>query len=56
MRIKRALEIGENTSNSLSPIIFNYWFSKYSIKGKYNYLEIKNENFDNEIKTRLKKL
>ena len=52
--IKKAYVIGNNTHNSLSPTIFNYWFQKYKVDAEYNYIEIKEENFDKEIKTILK--
>ena len=42
--------IGENTSQSLSPIIFSYWFSKYSINAEYDYKEISKKNFNKTIK------
>tara|TARA_B110000116_G_C16799515_1_gene569293 strand:+ start:437 stop:1258 length:822 start_codon:yes stop_codon:yes gene_type:complete len=48
--IKKAYVVGNNTSKSLSPIIFDYWFKKYQINGKYNYIEIKENNFNKEIK------
>ena len=50
---KRAVVIGTGVSKSLSPTIFNYWFKKYNIIGEYGYKEIKEENFDNEIKSLL---
>ena len=49
--IKKAYVIGNNTHNSLSPTIFNYWFQKYKVNAEYNYIEIKEENFYKEIKT-----
>ena len=51
---KKIYVIGSNTSNSLSPLIFNYWFKKKKIDAKYLYLEIKPENFDKEINLLLK--
>jgi len=50
MTNKKAYVVGNNTHKSLSPIIFNYWFKKYKINGEYRYIEIKEENFNNEIK------
>ena len=46
--------VGNKTSKSLSPLIFNYWFKKYKIKAKYNYLELNNQNFDSQIKKTIK--
>ena len=48
---KKAYVIGTNVSTSMSPIIFQYWFDKYDIDfAEYGYKEIKEENFDKEIK------
>tara|TARA_B100001287_G_scaffold21553_1_gene15839 strand:+ start:3264 stop:4046 length:783 start_codon:yes stop_codon:yes gene_type:complete len=46
--------VGNKTSKSLSPLIFNYWFSKYNIKAKYEFLEVNEDSFNKEIKTLLK--
>ena len=47
---KKTYVVGNNVSKSLSPTIFNYWFKKYNIDGKYGYLEIKNDKlFEKEI-------
>lgn len=54
MSTKKAYVVGTNVSKSLSPTIFNYWFYKYNISGEYNYKEIKEELFDEKIKTLLK--
>ena len=53
--IKKAYVIGGNTSLSLSPLIFNYWFKKHNIKGEYNFIEINENNFEKEIKKILDK-
>ena len=45
--------IGNKASKSLSPLIFNHWFTKYKIKAKYSFLEVTQNNFD---KTIIKKL
>ena len=37
--------IGEKTSKSLSPLIFNHWFKKYKIKARYFFIETKKQNF-----------
>jgi len=54
MSRKKAYVIGTNVSNSLSPAIFQYWFEKHNIDGKYGYIEIKEKDFDKEIKLILK--
>jgi len=54
MTSKKAYVIGTNVSNSLSPMIFKYWFDKYNVLGEYEYIEIKENNFHKEIKTILK--
>ena len=41
--------IGGNTSQSLSPLIFNHWFRKYKINAKYSYIEVKEKNFEKKI-------
>ena len=46
---KKALVIGSHTSESLSPLIFNYWFHKYKINASYFYKEITPNNFQEEI-------
>ena len=50
MSRKKAYVVGTNVSKSLSPTIFNYWFKKYNINAEYKYKEIKEENFNDEIK------
>ena len=52
--MKKFYVIGNNTSKSLSPIIFNYWFKKYNIRAKYGFVEIKKENINKEIDKLLK--
>lgn len=54
MSKKKAYVIGTKTSKSLSPTIFKYWFDKYSVDGEYGYIEIKEKNFNKEIKSILK--
>ena len=53
MREKNSIVIGTNVSKSLSPTIFNYWFEKYKIVGNYNFKEIKEEKFNQDIKKTL---
>lgn len=55
MKTKKAYVIGNNVSRSLSPTIFKYWFDKYKIDAEYRFIEIKEENFDKEIKLIFKK-
>ena len=55
MNKKKAYVVGTNVSTSLSPTIFEYWFKKYKIDAEYGFIEIKEEKFDQEIKTILKK-
>ncbi len=50
MKNNLAMVLGANVNKSLSPIIFNYWFLKYSIGGRYNYKEIKKNEFNKQIK------
>ena len=38
--MKKFYVVGNKTSKSLSPTIFNYWFKKYSIDAKYEFLEL----------------
>ena len=52
--MKKFYVIGNKTSKSLSPLIFNYWFNKYKIKAKYGFVELKNNTFDKKIKEILK--
>ncbi len=54
MKNNKALVIGSNASNSLSPLIFNYWFLKYSIAGEYGFVQIKKEKFQSKIKKIIK--
>tara|TARA_Y100000996_G_scaffold334691_1_gene271114 strand:+ start:504 stop:1289 length:786 start_codon:yes stop_codon:yes gene_type:complete len=48
--MKEFFVIGEKTSNSLSPTIFNHWFKKYNIRARYSYVEVQNKNFNKAIK------
>ncbi len=51
--MKEFFVIGDQTSKSLSPLIFNHWFKKYKIKAKYSYVEVSQAKFD---ETLIKKL
>ena len=46
--MKKSLVLGNNTSMSLSPHIFNYWFKKYEIDGEYTFKETDIKNFEYE--------
>ena len=48
--MKKAYVIGSNANDSLSPLIFKYWFKQNKILGEYFSREIKPENFNKEIK------
>jgi len=47
--VKNFFVIGDQTSKSLSPLIFNHWFKKYNIKAKYCFLEVRKKNFDSKV-------
>ena len=51
--MKHFFVIGNKTSKSLSPLIFNYWFKQYKIQAKYSFVEVTKPNFD---KTMIKKI
>ena len=51
--MKEFFVIGDQTSKSLSPLIFNHWFKKYKIKAKYGYVEVSQAKFN---ETLIKKL
>ena len=53
--MKKFYVIGNKVSQSLSPLIFNYWFKKYKINAKYFYLELTEKNFDKNINELLNK-
>ena len=36
--------IGDPISHSLSPLLHNYWFNKYSIDADYSILKVKDNN------------
>ena len=50
----KAYVIGTDTKESLSPLIFNYWFKKRNINAKYSFKAIKLKNFDDEMDLILK--
>ena len=47
---KKFFVVGNNSSKSLSPTIFNYWFKKYKIKATYDFVEIQSNDFNKSIK------
>ena len=47
--MKKFYVVGDKTSQSLSPTIFNHWFKKYNIDAKYDFLELSVKNFDKKI-------
>ena len=47
--MKKFYVIGNKTSKSLSPTIFNHWFKKYNINAKYDFLELSVKTFDKKI-------
>ena len=51
--MKNFFVIGDQTSKSLSPLIFNHWFKKYNIQAKYSFLEVTKKNFNSEIVKKL---
>ena len=51
--MKNFFVIGDQTSKSLSPLIFNHWFKKYNIKAKYSFLEVTKKDFNSEIVKKL---
>ena len=51
--VKNFFVIGDQTSKSLSPLIFNHWIKKYKIQAKYSFLEVTKKNFDSEIVKKL---
>ncbi len=56
--MKEFFVIGNRSSESLSPLIFNHWFKKYRIDAKYRFVEVKEQSFDKVIfkKTQSKKV
>ena len=51
--MKEFFVIGDQTSKSLSPLIFNHWFKKYKIKAKYSYVEVSQAKFDETLMKKL---
>ena len=47
--MKNLFVIGDRTSESLSPLIFNLWFKVYNIQAKYSFVEVKKNNFKKVI-------
>ena len=51
MNTKKAYVVGTHVMKSLSPVIFQHWFDKYNIDGKYTYKQIDEASFDKDIKS-----
>ena len=51
--MKEFFVIGNQTSKSLSPLIFNHWFKKYKIKARYSYVEVDDIGFDTTVAKKL---
>ena len=47
--MKKIYVVGNKTSKSLSPLIFNHWFKKYKINARYAFVEVKKNNFKKTI-------
>ncbi len=47
--MKNYYVVGNKSSKSLSPIIFNHWFKKYKIDAKYSFIEVSQKKFDKKI-------
>jgi len=52
--MKHFFVIGNKTSKSLSPLIFNHWFKKYNIQAKYSFIEVTKLNFDKILTKKIK--
>ena len=52
--MKQFFVVGNKTSSSLSPLIFNHWFKKYKIKAKYFFIEVRKQSFDKTINKQIK--
>ena len=52
--MKKFFVIGNKASESLSPLIFNYWFKKYKIKAKYSFVEVSKSEFDKVLTKKIK--
>ena len=47
--MKKFYVIGNNSSKSLSPTIFNHWFKKYKIDASYGFVQTHPDNFKKNI-------
>tara|TARA_B100000579_G_C22770390_1_gene823641 strand:+ start:101 stop:886 length:786 start_codon:yes stop_codon:yes gene_type:complete len=52
--MKHFFVVGSQSSNSLSPIIFNHWFKKYKINANYSFLETTESKFDKLLEKKIK--
>ena len=51
--MKNFFVIGSKTTQSLSPLIFNYWFKLYKIEAKYFFVETKKNNFEKVLSQKI---
>ena len=51
--MKKIYVVGNKTSKSLSPLIFNHWFKKYKINASYGFIEITKNKFKQTVKKTL---
>ena len=56
MKKDKFLVIGDPIKHSLSPILHNYWFSKYKINSLYSKKKVKRKNLNKIIKDIKKKI
>ena len=52
--MKHFFVIGDRTSQSLSPLIFNHWFKVYHINARYSFVEVKKNNFEKVFLEKIK--
>ena len=45
--------IGNKTSSSLSPLIFNHWFKKYKINARYYFIEANKQSFEKIVSKKI---
>jgi len=51
--MKKIFVVGNKTSKSLSPLIFNHWFKKYKINATYGFIEVEKNKFKKTIQKTL---
>ena len=52
--MKQFFVIGNKASQSLSPLIFNYWFKKHKINANYSFVEVKKKSFNKILIKKIK--